>query len=90
MRCPDTKVKKFTSKTQLEKWMLVSGDFTHTDPAAARNYHHTFRYGFEYSGRINKKDPIFKDRGSPTYPRNENDNLYSFLYQYGRKVENGS
>ena len=27
MRCPDTKVKKFTSKTQLEKWMLVSGDF---------------------------------------------------------------
>ena len=43
--------------------MENSGSFTYVDPKGARNYHHNFRYGYELSGRIDKKDPIFKDLG---------------------------
>ena len=87
MRNKQTQIKKFTSKRSLEKWMQNSGNFTHSDPVAARNYHHTYRYGYELIGRVNKKDPIFKDKGSSTYPRTNNDNLALYLYSYGKEFK---
>lgn len=87
MRDKRTVIKKFSSKTALLKWMKNSGGFTHDDPESARNYHHTFREGYELNGRINKKDKIFNNRGTPTYPRNYNDNLASYLYVYGVEIK---
>lgn len=87
MRCKKTVIKKFTSKTQALKWKENSGKFTYDDPGAARNWHHTFRELYELEGRINKKDSIFSNRGSYTYPRNTNDNIANYLYVYGFKVK---
>lgn len=87
MRCKNTIVKKFTSERALKRWLgYGSGNYTYEDPEQARNYHHTFKYGYEFHGRVDKKDPIFKDFGSSTYPRTTNDNLASYIYQHGRKI----
>ena len=64
-----------------------SGIYTYDNPEAERNWHHTFRYGYEYHGRIDKKDDIFKDSGTSTYPRSFNDNLSSYLYKYGHEIK---
>lgn len=85
-RCPRTVIKKFTGKRALLKWMEKSGGLTYADPVGARNYHHTFRYGYELSGRVDRKDAIFQDRGSNSYPRNDADNMASYLYWYADKV----
>lgn len=87
MRDKRTVIKKFSSKVSLIKWMRNSGGYTYDDPEAARNYHHTFREGYELKGRVDKKDKIFNEHGSPTYPRNYNDNLAHYLYEYGLEVE---
>ncbi len=87
MRDPDTYIIKFTAKSALFKWMRGGGDYTHSDPAAARNYHRTFRRGYELQGRIDKRDAIFGDRGSHTYPRNEKDNLAYYIKKYGRELD---
>lgn len=87
MRCPMTQIKKFTSKKSLQKWIeLKSGNYTYADPKSAQNYHRSFRYGYELVGRIDKKSPIFKDFGSPTYPRTQNDNIYYYLCEYGTEI----
>lgn len=82
-----TQIVKFNNISALEKWMKNSGRFTHENPEAARNHHHTFRYGYELKGRINFKDKIFADSGSRTYPRNKNDNLATYLFRNGREIE---
>lgn len=65
-----TVIKKFMSLSSLQKWTSTnSGRFTHEDPQAAKNTHHTFRYGYELNGTVNKKDPIFTNVGSRTYPQ---------------------
>lgn len=87
MRDPRTVVKKFRSITALKKWMKHSGHFTYDDPDAARNHHHTFRYGYELLGRVDKSDEIFKSRGTPSYPRNDTDNLAWYVEKYGYEVE---
>lgn len=87
MRDKRTVIKKFSSKASLIKWMKNSGGFTYDDPESARNYHHTFREGYELKGRVDKKDKIFMDRGSPTYPRSDNDNLANYLYVYGVEIK---
>lgn len=87
MRDKRTVIKKFTSKVALLKWMKNSGGFTYDDPESARNYHHTFREGYELNGRINKKDKIFNDRGTTTYPRNADDNLANYLYVHGLEIK---
>lgn len=66
--------------------MTNSGHLTYKDPEAARNYHHTFRYGYELYGRISKKDPIFKDTGSRDYPRNLQDNIARYVREYGKEI----
>ena len=86
LRCPNTVIKRFSSINALRKWMENSGGFTHSDPERMMNYHHTFRYGYELKGRIDRKDSIFKDTGSPTYPRNDAYNLSSYLWKYGTEV----
>lgn len=87
LRCPQTTVRKFSSKTALLKWMgKNSGNFTHDDPEAARNYHHTFKYGFELHGRMDTKNEVFKDFGSRDYPRNKNDQVYVYLCRYGLEI----
>lgn len=86
-RCKQTKIKKFTSKIAANKWAKHSGNYTHDDPESARNYHHTFRSLYDYSGRINKKDDIFKDNGSRDYPRSEADKLAHYLWKYGIEIK---
>jgi len=81
-----TVIKKFTSLSNLRKWMKNGGDFTHEDPEAARNYHHDLRYGYEIKGCVNKKDNIFKDKGSPTYPLTDKDKLAIYLRKYGTEI----
>jgi hypothetical protein len=85
-RCPNTVIKKFTSIRSLKKWMEFSGRFTHENPEFAMNWHHTYRMGYYLNGRINKKDKIFSDKGSRTYPRSLNDNIDMYLYVYGVEV----
>lgn len=88
MRDKRTVIKKFASnKVALLKWMKNSGGFTYDDPESARNYHHTFRKGYELNGRVNKKDKIFMESGTPTYPRNDADNLAAYLYKYGSEIK---
>lgn len=86
LRKQRTVIKKFRSKSNLIKWMEKSGDFTYADPESANNYHRTFRYGYEHFGRIDKKDPIFKDRGTSTYPICEADNMATYLRKWGYEV----
>lgn len=84
LRCKNTVIKKFSSKESLMKWLSSGGgDFTCSDPVAANNWHHTFRHGYELLGRIDKKDKIFSDTGTSTYPRNYNDNLAAYIHKYG-------
>ena len=89
MRNKRTVIKRFPTKARLLTWMQNSGGFTHSDPAAARNYHHTFRYGCELAERIDKKHRVFRDRGSPSYPRTHADNMASYLYTYGTEIDRG-
>lgn len=88
MRCKNTIIKKFTSEKALKKWLSYgSGGYTYKDPEQAQNYHHTFKHGYELYGRMDKKNPIFKDKGSPTYPRYETDNIAYYLEEYGTRIE---
>lgn len=87
MRCPRTVVKKFSSETALRKWGRGGGNFTYEDPEGARNHHRTFRCGYEYTGRIDKKDKIFQSKGTPNYPRSDIDNLAIYIRQYGRELD---
>ena len=87
MRCPRTVVKKFTSENAVRKWMKISGGFTYTDPEGARNHHRSFRSGYAYAGRIDKKDKIFKSYGTRDYPKNDTDNLAFYIQKYGRELD---
>lgn len=88
MRNKQTEVKKFKTETALKKWLSYGGgNFTYDDPEEARNYHHSFKSGYELNGRINKKDRIFQQKGSRDYPKSNNDKIASYLYVYGRSVE---
>lgn len=81
-----TVIKKFTTERSLNKWMEKSGEFTYADPESARNYHHTFRYGYYLNGRIDKKNSIFKESGTSTYPLREADKVANYLYKYGEEI----
>jgi hypothetical protein len=85
MRCRNTVIKKFTSQKALENWMKTSGGFTYADPESARNWHKTFRRGYEFKGRMDYNHPIFKDFGSPTYPNHRDDQIAYYLSQYAMK-----
>jgi len=88
LKNPRTVIKKTQSIRQLKLWMKKNnGRFTYDDPKSANNYHHTFRYGYEYIGRINKKHNIFNNRGTNTYPQSYEDNLYEYLYKFGNEIE---
>lgn len=80
-------LKKFSSKGGLLKWLVVSGGYTYDDPNGTRNHHHTFRQGYEYFGKVDRKDTIFKEGGSSCYPRSDNDNLATYLYKYGVEIK---
>lgn len=87
MRCPRTVVKKFTSKKQLLEWMKTSGNFTYADPEKARNWHRTFRYGYELHGRVDRKDSCFNNIGTSTYPRNGQDNFADYICKHGNRIK---
>jgi len=89
LRNPQTVVKKFRSKSQALRWRGEpgkSGRSTFADPEGARNWHHTFRRVYELVGKVDRKHPVFKDRGTSTYPRCDADNLASYLYLFGEEV----
>ncbi len=88
MREKRTVIKKFRTLSALAKWLGShrNGRLTYEDPEGARNYHHTFRSGYELEGRVDKKHPIFRDRGTPTYPRNDADNLANYMFTYGKEI----
>lgn len=89
LRCLDTQIKKFTSIVAAKRYASIGqGKFTHKNPKEANNYHHTYNYVYELTGRINKKDKIFKDKGSPTYPKTYNDNLAEYIRTYGIELSN--
>ena len=82
-------IKKFSSENGLQKWLHgtgKSGRMTYDNPEEARNYHHTFRQGYELVGRVNKKDPIWKQQGTRTYPMDDNQRMHNYLHVYGRAV----
>jgi len=87
MRNKMTVIKKFRSKSALLKWMENSGGFTYEDPEAARNYHHSFRSGYYLEGRANKKDDVFRSRGTRDYPLTKDDLLATYLRVYGKEIE---
>ena len=83
-----TQIKKFSSLKAALKWKAQgNGQFTYDDPDAARNHHHSFKYVYEYIGRINKKDVIFMYNGTPTYPCTENDKLATYISKYGTEIK---
>lgn len=91
MRCPNTKIKKFPSEKQLRRWLGLDinpersdghgGTYTHADPKAAMNWHHDIRYGYQVQGRLPRSK---RDRGSSSYPRTENDNVYDQVTDLAR------
>lgn len=90
LRRPNTVVKKFTSRKAAIAWKDApgkNGRSTFADPEGARNWHHTFRQVYEIHGRIDRKHPVFKDRGTSTYPRCEADNLASYIAAHGEAVK---
>lgn len=90
LRNPQTVVKKFTSRKAAIAWKDApgkSGRSTFADPEGARNWHHTFRQVYEIHGRIDRKHPAFKDRGTSTYPRCDADNLASYIAAHGEAVK---
>lgn len=82
-----TKIKKFTSLRSALKWASSSGGFTHDNPEEARNYHRTFRELYELNGKVNYKDKIFTNNGTPTYPCSKEDNLAMYLYAYAEEIK---
>ena len=87
MRCPMTRIKKFTSLRAAKKYAEIgNGKYTYDNPEEAMNWHHTFNSVCELKGRINKKDSIFKDKGSSFYPRYYEDNLAYYIREYGYKI----
>lgn len=83
----NTVIRKFTTVEKAIAWKLKgSGDFTYNDPEAARNWHHTFRDVYELQGKIDKKDNVFKNYGTCTYPMDKNSQLALYLWQYGREI----
>ena len=86
MRCPRTVVKKFSSENVLRKWMQGGGNFTYSDPDAARNHHRSFRTGYELAGRIDRKNYIFGQHGTRDYPRTDTDNLAIYISTFGDEV----
>lgn len=44
-------------------------------------------HGYEFVGKINKKDSIFLARGTSTYPQNNADNMAAYLSRNGEVVE---
>lgn len=88
LRSRGTVIKKFSSKASLLSWMgKGNGEFTHKNPEAEGNYHHTFKYGYELKGRVNKKHPCFSQGGSRDYKRTDEDNLAHYLYLNGTPIE---
>jgi len=87
MRNKMTTVKRFYSKRALLRWMDSPVGFTHADPEAAGNYHHSFRYGYYLEGKIDWKDPIFKSKGTRDYPLTKDDLLATYLRVYGKEIE---
>jgi len=88
LRCKQTVVKKFRTENALKKW--IDGcrkRSTYADQESARNWHHTFREGWELRGRIDFKHKMFQDYGTSTYPQTKSDNIHSYLFKYGRRVE---
>ena len=88
LRCPNTEIKKFSNLRSAERYASIgNGDFTYENPKEAKNYHHTFKHIYQLSGRINKKDMIFKESGSSYYPRGYVDNLAYYIEKYGEELK---
>lgn len=88
LRCPRTVVKKFASESALKLWLNGGGgEFTYADPESARNWHRTFREGYELNGRIYRKHKVFSDVGTRDYPRCAADNLAAYIHKFGTRVK---
>lgn len=88
LRYRDTEIKKFTSKISAIKFSKInSGNFTHENPEAVMNYHHTFKYVYEFSGRIPKKEiNKIMSHSSRDYPVYEKDAIARYIYEHGKEV----
>ena len=86
-RCPRTVVKKFTSLPGLKRWMSGGGGYTYADPDGAKNHHRSFRYGYELAGRIDRHDHVFLNVGTRDYPRNDADNMASYIIRNGTQID---
>lgn len=83
-----TAVKKFASESALRRWIgNGGGELTYADPESARNWHHTFREGYELVGRIDRKSRIFSDVGTRDYQRCAADNLAAYINKFGTPVK---
>ena len=87
MRALATIVRKFATRSSVEKWVASGGGgFTHKDPEASRNYHHTFRHAYEMAGRVDKRSEIMRRRGTSMYPRSMADNLAHYVMVHGKEL----
>lgn len=91
LRNPQTKIIRFRSKAAALKWRdAKNGEMTHADPAAARNYHRTFRSVYATTeslpSRKAMEDMAFRESTS-MYPRRAEDIMARILFSRGERVE---
>ena len=78
---------KFASESALRRWIgNGGGELTYSDQESARNWHHTFREGYEMKGRIDRKNRIFSDVGTRDYQRCAADNMAAYIHKFGTHV----
>ena len=97
-RCPDTKIKKFTSLKQALKWRSNSGGYAwpgaarNDIPGPLRNFHHRLREVYEMprgwrkpsSKQLNKEA---WERSTSMYPRSSNEILASIFFRKGIEIK---
>lgn len=90
MRSRRTQIRKFETLTAARRWVENQPKrFTHDNPYLEQNYHHTLRTLYEFEGRVDKKDPIFKQGDTmrhSVYRPSFNDMLAQYIHQYGREI----
>lgn len=89
LRHPDTVVKKFKTKAEALRWKKEpgkNGRTSYSNPEEARNWHHTFRKVYKFSGWIDWKHPTFRDKGTATYPRSDLDRMATYLWIAGEEI----
>jgi hypothetical protein len=91
LRCPDSRVRFYTSLAKARADAAQGGDYTHDDPETARNWHHTFRTIYALPSGWRKPTAAMLARlaqaaSTTTYPRTVQDALAYVIRCAGYRV----